>query len=227
MNISEVDLKKLWGKAAGRCSYPGCPTNCIEFFEKSGDSVLGEMAHVIPQGKAGPRATGTKGPDTYENLILLCPTHHTTVDKAPNDFPAELLHRWKTDHEENIRKSLEGAAFSDFGALCLNVEKILLENFTIHSRFGPESQAAKSNPLSEGSKLWTLRKCSTILPNNTKITDIFERNRDKISASDWKTFLDFREHAIAFQKNTYDRMECDIVPRFPKAFQQMIEKNAK
>jgi len=94
MNISEVDLKILWGKAAGRCSYPGCSNNCISYFEKSGDKILGEMAHVIPQSSDGPRGTaGIKGPDTYENLILLCPYHHEMIDKAPADFPNELLQR--------------------------------------------------------------------------------------------------------------------------------------
>lgn len=72
MNIPDVDLKLLWGKAAGRCSHPGCPNVCIKYFEKSGDKILGEMAHVIPQSSDGPRGTpGVEGPDTYENLILL------------------------------------------------------------------------------------------------------------------------------------------------------------
>src|SRR5258706_1902305 len=109
MNISELDLKKLWGKAAGQCSSPGCSNNCISYFEKSGDKILGEMAHVIPQSNDGPRGTaGTQGPDTYENLILLCPYHHTMVDKAPKDFPAKLLHEWKSQHESRIEQSLAG-----------------------------------------------------------------------------------------------------------------------
>src|SRR6266576_528042 len=105
MNISDVDLKILWGKAAGRCSCPGCANICISYFEKSREKVLGEMAHVIPQSSKGPRGTdGVTGPDTYENLILLCPYHHEIVDKAPADFPSELLRQWKRQHELRVEQ---------------------------------------------------------------------------------------------------------------------------
>ncbi len=227
MNISEVDLKKLWAKAAGRCSYPGCTTNCIEIFEKAGTTVIGEMAHIIPQGETGPRATGAKGADTYENLILLCPTHHTTVDKAPIDFPAVLLRGWKTTHEENVGKALTSPVFADVGAICSFVAKILVENYAIFLKFGPESPTAQANPISEGSLLWDLRKCDQIIPNNTKIVDAFMRNKDLFDLKEWKVFAEFREHAAAFERNTYQRMDCDMVPRFPQSFQQMIENYAK
>jgi hypothetical protein len=228
MNISELDLKKLWGKAAGRCSSPGCSNNCISYFEKSGDKILGEMAHVIPQSSDGPRGTaGVEGPDTYENLILLCPYHHTMVDKAPKDFPAKLLHEWKCQHELRIEQSLAGPQFTDAKALFAFTEKLLIENHAIHQKFGPESAAATANPLSEGSVLWSLRKCDTILPNNRKIINSFERNHDYLSAEQWKIFVDFREHALALERNCYRRMDRESVPRFPTNFQEMLVAYAK
>ncbi len=228
MNISELDLKKLLGKAAGRCSYPGCSNNCIGYFEKSGDKILGEMAHVIPQSSKGPRGTtGVKGPNTYENLILLCPYHHEMVDKAPMDFPAKLLHGWKNQHELRIDQSLAGPQFNDAKSLFAFAEKLLVENRAIHQKFGPESAAALANPLSEGSVLWSLRKCDTILPNNRKIINAFARNHDYLPAEQWKTFIDFREHALALERNSYKRMDREIVPRFPPDFQEMIISYAK
>ncbi len=219
MSISEVDLKILWGKAAGRCSCPGCSNICISYFEKSGDKVLGEMAHVIPQS--------SKGPDTYENLILLCPYHHEMVDKASADFPLELLHQWKRQHELRVEQSLEGAQFTDAKSLFLFAEKVLIENRAIHQKYGPESAAAAANPLSEGAIMWSLRKCDTILPNNRKIINAFTRNHDCLSADQWKIFVDFREHAVALERNSYKRMDREIVPRFPPTFQEMLASYAK
>jgi hypothetical protein len=228
MNISAVDLKKLWGKAAGRCSSPGCPNNCISYFEKSGDKILGEMAHVIPQSSNGPRGTpGVAGPDIYENLILLCPYHHEIVDKAPDDFPKDLLRHWKQEHELRIEQTLAGSQFTDAKALFEFASKLLIENRAIHEKYGPECAAAKANPLSEGAVLWSLRKCETILPNNEKIVNAFTRNHDHLSVEQWKTFVEFREHALALKQNTCERMDREIVPQFPSTFQDMLISYAK
>jgi hypothetical protein len=227
MSISEPDLKRLWSKAAGRCSYLGCPNKCIEYLEKTGETVLGEMAHVIPRSKKGPRGTGVAGPDTYENLILLCPYHHEMVDKAPKDFPEDLLLSWKTKHEQRIELALEGPQFGDLKSLLNFVARLLTENRSVHQRFGPESLAARENPLSEGARLWSLRKCELIIPNNRKIVNAITRNHDYLSLSQWEVFVEFREHAIAFEQNTFDKMDRSMTPRFPIPFQQMVQENAE
>jgi hypothetical protein len=228
MNLSDVDLKILWSKAAGRCSCPGCSNICVSFFEKSGEKFLAEMAHIIPQSSEGPRGIARiKGPDSYKNLILLCPYHHEMVDKAPADFPTELLRQWKNQHELRIEQSLAGLQFIDAKSLFAFAEKILIENRAIHQKFGPESAASAANPLSEGAALWSLRKRDTILPNNRKIINAFERNHDYLSVDQWKTFIDFREHALALERNSYERLDREIVPRFPLIFQEMLVSYAK
>ena len=74
MTISSKDIKKLWGLAAGRCSCPGCSEACIKFFRDGDPTVIGEMAHVVAKKPGGPRGVVSGGDDTYENLVLLCPT---------------------------------------------------------------------------------------------------------------------------------------------------------
>ena len=96
MAIEEKDIKLLWGKAAGRCSYPGCQADLAPLLMASSAIVLGEMAHVIGRKPGAARSCKTTGiDDTYPNLVLLCPTHHTLVDKAEKDFPVDLLKKWK------------------------------------------------------------------------------------------------------------------------------------
>jgi WXG100 protein secretion system (Wss), protein YukD/HNH endonuclease len=102
-NVLDTDLKKLWGLAAGRCAYPGCATSLIQFAPNEDPVVIGEIAHVIARSPTGPRGSDKPPNDKYDNLILLCPTHHTLVDKASEGvFTPEILLEWKTLHENRM-----------------------------------------------------------------------------------------------------------------------------
>lgn len=223
MAISEPDIKRLWAKSAGRCSFPGCNESCVLLLEQAGYTIIGEMAHVIARSETGPRGKlGDPGPDTYENLVLLCPTHHTLVDKAPADFPEHELRKWKFAHERRVEKSLRSPSFDSRVQLYDYVKKILAENRMIHRRFGPDSLQALANPLSEGATLWDLRKTAAIVPNNRRIINACEQHSDLLSEHHWNVFLEFREHALAFEKNTYQRMDRNFVPRFPTEFETVV-----
>ena len=57
------------------------------------------MAHVFAAADDGPRANAElteaeRG--RYDNLILLCPTCHTIIDKASDEYPDATILRWKT-----------------------------------------------------------------------------------------------------------------------------------
>ena len=107
MAISDKDIKLLWSRAAGRCSAPHCSEELMPRLAKSGSCIMGEMAHVIGRRSGAPRSDPAVGAnDKYENLILLCPNHHTLVDKAPSDFPVSTLRKWKSDWEEQVRRRL-------------------------------------------------------------------------------------------------------------------------
>ncbi len=225
MAIPEADIKLLWGKAAGRCAFPGCGEDCCIYLRKTGDAILGEMAHVIARSTLGPRGKADcPGEDVYDNLILLCPTHHRMVDKAPEDFPPGSLLQWKKQHENGVATSLTAPAFNQKSELYAYVRRLLAQNRLVHQQFGPESQGAQENPLSEGSLLWDLRKCDTVIPNNSKIVNAFERNSTVVPATEWQAFVDFREHAFAFERNGYCRLDRALVPRFPAAFDDVVRE---
>jgi tetratricopeptide (TPR) repeat protein len=102
MKLADVAL--LWGRAAGRCSAPGCDIQLTLELPNTGRLIVGEHAHIIPRSPKGPRGDGNRtGSDDYENRILLCPVHHRIVDRAPDDHPRELLLTWKADHEQRMR----------------------------------------------------------------------------------------------------------------------------
>ncbi|HEX8104880.1 MAG TPA: tetratricopeptide repeat protein [Solirubrobacteraceae bacterium] len=102
MKVADVAL--LWGRAAGRCSAPDCGIELTLEMPNAGRFIVGEHAHIIPRSPRGPRGDGRHaGSDSYENRVLLCPTHHRIADRAPDDHPREVLLAWKTSHEERVR----------------------------------------------------------------------------------------------------------------------------
>ena len=220
MAVSKKDIKKLWGLAAGRCSRPGCSESCVRFLAED-PTVIGEMAHVIARRPRGPRGKAKGGDDTYQNLILLCPTHHTEVDKAPEGtFTAETLFVWKQRHEHNVAEALKAPRCATRQCLAVYVRRLLVQNRTVWKAFGPESDAAQGNPLSNLAYIWSLRKLAVIIPNNRRIIEVIRRNEALFDAAGYEAACAFIEHAEAFELSCYDRAED--VPRFPTSFEEVI-----
>lgn len=97
MSISNPEIKKLYGLAAGRCSI--CKINVFD-----NDVHIGEMAHIIAKSENGARGGESILGDrnSYENLILLCANHHLEVDQNSLFYTTAKLHAIKASHEENI-----------------------------------------------------------------------------------------------------------------------------
>jgi hypothetical protein len=96
--------KLLWARSGGICAFPACEQELV--FGKETPIVLGEEAHVIARSPDGPRGhipISEEERHTYQNLILLCPTHHTLVDKDRATWTAEKLYQMKYVHEGNVR----------------------------------------------------------------------------------------------------------------------------
>jgi hypothetical protein len=79
MGIFIKDIKLLWSKAAGRCSICRTP---LTYNSDHGSNVshVGEQAHIVAESDNGPRGNSIlslEERNSYPNLILLCPTHHT------------------------------------------------------------------------------------------------------------------------------------------------------
>lgn len=218
MSIKLKDVGKLWGLAAGRCSYPDCNNVCVDYLDDK-PTMLAEMAHIIPQSGKGPRGEGERGEDSYENFILLCPTHHTMIDKTPSKYPQETLHKWKREHEDRVALA-NRVRIESKKDLCTRVYAILCENKHIWVEFGPESLIAKTNFISTASRHWQIQKLKVILPNNRRIIEIMEINMSLLNATDIVAFTAFKTHALAFESSAF--FVIDHVPRFPIKFEERI-----
>src|ERR1700730_9758550 len=97
-------------RSGGRCAFANCqPVLTVPGGPPDRLVVIGEMAHIVGDKLGGPRGNSPlsdKERDRYENLILLCNTHHQLVDSQPDGFTAERLQAMKEDHERWVEHRL-------------------------------------------------------------------------------------------------------------------------
>ena len=223
MPIGEKDIKLLWGRAAGRCSNPACRTK-VSATSHDGESYLTcEMAHIVAKKLGGPRAAEKCGPDTYDNLILLCPNCHTNIDKSPDGaFPVSILLEWKNCHEKWVESWATSPKFDSAGDLVDFIADALEDNEYYFHRYGPKSNFALNNPASTTHAIWVARKLDTIIPNNKKIAKALKENHDLLPISVRHSARTFVDHAQAFELSQYERLE--EYPLFPEEFSNKIFK---
>src|ERR1043166_7704184 len=194
MAISEVDIKLLWARAGRICSKPDCTEDLTVLIE-SGNYVVGEMAHIIGRKPSAKRGRPQGGGDTYDNLILLCPTHHTHIDKAPEGtYPEALLREWKRLQEQLIKTAGATQRFQSFEELQKAVFNILVSNKALIDTLGPRSVTAMTDPNSNLFSVWELRRLDRIIPNNRKILNLLDSNQGLIKPSDISIITTFQCH---------------------------------
>lgn len=93
-------IKRLFAHSGNRCAYPRCQVALIQ-----GETVAGEICHIRAAKPGGPRYDPKQTPEQrhdYDNLILLCPTHHTVIDDDLESYTVERLLKMKADHEQRV-----------------------------------------------------------------------------------------------------------------------------
>ena len=108
MSISNKTRKVLWGRSGNRCVI--CKNELvIDATEKDDESVVAEECHIISSRPNGPRHDPSYALDTldsYDNLILLCRTHHKMVDDQIDTFTTDILRQMKSKHEVWVSQKL-------------------------------------------------------------------------------------------------------------------------
>lgn len=220
MALSLPDTKLLWGRAAGRCSRDGC--GCDLTRSNQGQHyILGEQAHVTGQSPAGPRPIQQGGPDTYDNMILLCPTCHTEIDKKPDLFPQDMLLAWKKKHEEAVAAYGLGQPYSSNEEFTSAIKAILDENYVFFKEYGPKSDIAEANPSSNAYKLWEIGRAAKLVPNNVRILNMLETNANLLTLEQKAAVPAFIAHAEGFAHHVHERL--DHYPLFPAAFAEAFK----
>jgi hypothetical protein len=225
VSIAEKDIKLLWGRAAGCCSNPYCRTKVSEIGTSGKSYLTGEQAHIVARQAGGPRGKEGGGSNVYENLVLLCPTCHTKIDKSPEGtYPVEMLLGWKKQHEGWVDSWSEAQKMATTAALMKFIVEKLNENRHYFDEYGPKSKIARQNPGSSAHGVWTARKLDTLLPNNRKIVRALEANASLVPAEMESAVLKFKDHAASYQQHQYGRL--DHYQLFPLEFEEFSNRLA-
>lgn len=216
---------RLFSEASGYCQKPDC-LDALFPVELGGDKHIAEMAHVIPHGEAGPRhedrPAGDYDPDAFENLILLCPTCHTKIDKDPDGFPRNILLDWKQNHLANLAAKQGIRAYENRAEVRAAVAGVMAENKAIWDKFAPEHGSDfEYDPEAEAAKAWSQRMRSVILPNHFRVQAIIQANLRFATDDERRAFAEYQEHV----RGLSERHVCGVAGRairFPAAMESMF-----
>lgn len=229
MPITSKSIKLLWSNAAGRCSFTGCNERLtVEQAAVFSPYTIGEMAHIKGDKAGSNRYDASQSHterDSYQNLILLCPTHHTLIDKPENEkvYSVKYLHEMKIKHECNISNRLSIKKYSNLEQLKEQLSIYMAENYQAWEQYGPTSNNARKYPnCSEIHALWTSERLSTIVPNNREILKLLNENRNLFSRTEQQIISKFLTHVKSYEKWVNDEIPYQAVLRFPSEFSYLI-----
>ncbi|MBT9471825.1 MAG: hypothetical protein V4514_04235 [Pseudomonadota bacterium] len=187
--------QRLFASSAGYCQNPACNT---PLFKDTGSEVvhIAELAHVFAANADGPRAPGElteaeRG--AFENLIVLCASCHTKIDKAEADYPVELLREWKASHQAAISKIFGATKLASRWEVRKVIEPLLAENWSLFESLNPNLPYSE-NPESEIAAKWQGAMRQRILPNNRRILAMLDENREYMTAGEVQVLEQFRQH---------------------------------
>jgi hypothetical protein len=108
-SISREVERVLWARAAGRCEFDGCNRLLYKSPVTQEKVNISEKAHIYSFSMSGPRGRGPFSKDATGlnyagNLMLVCHDCHKKIDqdKRGERYPADLLLKWKNEHEKRI-----------------------------------------------------------------------------------------------------------------------------
>lgn len=229
MSISEKTIKLLWAEATGRCSFKECNTKLTGV--GSEPYTLGEMAHIKGAKKGSNRYDPTQSNlerNSYENLILLCPNHHTQIDKPENEtiYTVEILLNMKKEHEQRLFEKLREEDFKNIDDVKSKIAILLAENYQAWFQYGPLSEKARRNPHNlEIYEIWKYQRLSVIVPNNRLIANLLERYRSMFSLNNQSIISEFLIHFQSYEQWVHDDISYQSVTPFPENFKNIILGN--
>lgn len=210
---------------AGWCYKPSCGTGFLWHVVDEHTTVkLAEVAHIIAAGRLGPRADAGASESqltSVDNLVLLCPTCHTIVDRASEVFTLEVIREWKMLHEGRLREALGVSRCETREELNDKVWRLLQVNKKSWEYYGPESQQNMVGA-SNRSRGWKRIVLKTIIPNNAAIRALIRENQRLIATEEMGVVADFELHT----QGLVDRHmlgELYGAPRFPIGMNRLFD----
>lgn len=108
----------VWGLFNGRCAM--CELVLARTLVDGESGTIGKIAHIVGENKGSARYTDTltlEQRNSPDNLMLLCGTHHDTVDNYESEFSVDDLHVTRKKFLDKLASVFEeqvlGVTFAD------------------------------------------------------------------------------------------------------------------
>ncbi len=207
----------LWASSGGYCQNPSCNTDLFAFFESGDITSIEELAHIIGFSTNAARGKSklSKGQrNSFDNIILLCPTCHTLIDKAKKHYSVSILGRWKRDHTRRIRTLFRVSRYSSRVKLRRALEALLTSNKSVFDTYGPFSDHG-DKALADAELLWKKSVLEIIIPNNNRLAELLVTNRNLLRDKELSVMEAFLRHKEAFEFNHLSGDKNSAAPLFP------------
>jgi hypothetical protein len=179
---------------------------------------IAERAHIVAHSESGPRGEGGMSASARSdpaNLVLLCPTCHTTVDKDPSAYPVHTLLSEKRTRAAAVARIGGTPTFASRSDARDAVAAILTRNETIFRTMGPDPRDG-SLPSTEAAAKWRDRVREDIVPGNELIVAIVEMNPHLATSADQVAAERLRLHVQDLARKHRDGEIIGRALRFPE-----------
>jgi hypothetical protein len=214
--LTEDQDRRLFAESAAACLL--CNGTLFPEDPKRKRSLsIAERAHIVSHSDAGPRAnrnsTDQERADPA-NIILVCPTCHTIIDKVPDEYPTEELIRLKEVRRRAVLSVGGSPICDDRSTARAAAERLLDRNRILFEQKGPHAGDG-SVASSEAADGWTRVVLEEIIPNSRLLLAMVEVNADLTTSDDRHAAVLLRQHVDALERKHRQGVAIDFAPRFP------------
>ncbi|MGH3564691.1 MAG: hypothetical protein ACRDRH_01380 [Pseudonocardia sp.] len=221
VKLSQPAKDWLWSESGGHCQNPECRTDLHSFVKHTH---IGELAHIIPASMEGPRAD--EGPELKEgeralpeNVVVLCPTCHSVIDKAPEEYPANVLRGWKRRSQEARAVAHGTPVFTLRSEAREFVEELLGANRAVFDLYGPLDEVFDDTRAEQ----WRRHVNDTIIPNNRTLLRVLQVNRGWLTGAGKATVHLFAVHVQELEERHLEGNWTPGSTKFPNAMESILE----
>jgi len=219
--------RQLFVDSAGTCLL--CQTSLFPTTVGGRSIPIAERAHIVAHSPAGPRRAASRDDvevDDPANLVLLCPTCHTKVDRAPEEWPAATLVDLKFARAAAVAWIGGLVTFANRADARAAVEAVLSANRDTFEQFGPDEHDG-SFPNTEGAVKWRDVVLTEIVPRNELVVSIVELNRSLATDADRRAASQLRAHTRDLAAKHRGDPLLAPAKRFPAAVEGIFSERSQ
>lgn len=224
--LTQDQDRRLFAESAGTCLL--CNARLFAELPDGSRSVsIAERAHVVAHSDLGPRADRTVSEEERSdpaNIVLLCPTCHTQVDKASDRFPVKDLFSRKAARAAAVALVGGTPVFETRSDARRAVKAALERNRLIFSNYGPDANDG-SIPSTEEAERWSRHVLEDMVPGNELVVAIVRINEPLTTPEDQETAELLRLHTRDLAEKHRGQPVTAPARRFPAAAVHLFNEN--